>query len=450
MTPPRHTSRLRQGSRSLSRRLLAALLVTVVLPWPAWAHGPMSRTGSLLQIQTHRRGLELLFHRELSGLAALQAARDAKGRTAQLVARLRSCILAGPGSHAAPLAWQALAPAGTEATPLLRAKARPRGPNRGPWTLEIRCGDLTPLTVAGDGVPGGRIIVTRPRSVALTLTGPALESVLERPRRDTDVLERIASGRLSLPLAVLGLLLAFLLGGYHALSPGHGKTLVAAYLVGAQARVSHALALAGIVTFTHTFSIAALAVGLLLAFGRSLPPWLLPSVRVGAGAVVAAVGLYMLVRRRPGHHHHHHPAPEHPDQARHHDRRHEDPDSASRDPQTGAPSRAGPHHGHTPRLGQLLAVGVSGGIVPCPTALVVLLAAVSVGRTLYGLALVASFSLGLAAVLAALGVLVVRASGWLERHMPSARTMALLPRLSGAAVTAVGLALAWAGLTALW
>ena len=108
-----------------------------------------------------------------------------------------------------------------------------------------------------------------------------------------------------------------------------------------------------------------------------------------------------------------------------------------------------PQHeaGHSAELsfGRLLAVGVSGGIVPCPTALVVLLAAVSVGRTLYGLALVGAFSLGLAAVLGLLGTLVVRARGWLERHGPSERLVRLLPRLSGAAVTLVGLGLLLAG-----
>ena len=221
----------------------------------------------------------------------------------------------------------------------------------------------------------------------------------------------------SFPFLLGATLLAFLLGGYHALSPGHGKTMVAAYLVGNRATVRQALLLAGTVTFTHTFSIAILGVLVLVVFGKRVPDQVFPFLNLGAGLTIAAVGGYLLVRPARDHEHHLH--------------------------DDGDPSDS--NHKHLPRkatLGTLLTLGVTGGIVPCPTALVVLLLAVSQGKPLLGLYLVLIFGLGLAAVLAAIGAVAVKARSRLDRLKRAKRLMAWLPRISASVIVVVGLAIA--------
>jgi nickel/cobalt exporter len=189
-------------------------------------------------------------------------------------------------------------------------------------------------------------------------------------------------------LLVVGLGLSALLGGLHALTPGHGKTLVAAYLIGSRGTVRHAAALGSIVTLTHTASVIAVGLLALLAGQYILPDVLVPALEVGAGLLVVALGARLVRARwrtRGGHHDHGH---------HHHD-----------------------HH-HMPkdvRPSDLLAMGVSGGLVPCPEALGVMLIAIGLGRIGLGLALIVAFSFGLAVVLIAIGILLVYARSRLER-----------------------------------
>lgn len=225
--------------------------------------------------------------------------------------------------------------------------------------------------------------------------------------------ELIAVPNLSLGVGLLGLLVAFGLGGLHALSPGHGKTVVGAYLIGARGTPKHAVFLGLTVTVTHTSGVFALGLITLFASEYVLPEQLFPILSFVSGAIVLAIGLSLFTKRlrtlissRAGawgqgkvietHIAHDH---------EHHDR------------------GAGPHshadsHSHLPpgadgapiTWRSLLALGVSGGLLPCPSALVVLLAAISLGRIGYGLLLIAAFSLGLAAVLTAVGFAFVYAS----------------------------------------
>ncbi len=233
------------------------------------------------------------------------------------------------------------------------------------------------------------------------------------------------------------LLLALGLGAAHALSPGHGKTLVAAYLVGSRGRVRHALALGLLVTFTHVFSVVILGLVALWASEKVLAERLGPYMGLAAALLVVATGTYMLVSRLrrarrsgngEGHSHDHH--------LHDHDHNHHGHDH---------------HHHHLPsegkevRWAELVALGVSGGLVPCPSATVVLLFAIYVGRIALGLLMILAFSLGLAATLVVLGILVVRGSGWLENRLPSGKRKKLadwLPVASAVAVILVGLAMA--------
>jgi nickel/cobalt exporter len=230
-------------------------------------------------------------------------------------------------------------------------------------------------------------------------------------------------------LLVVGLGLSALLGGLHALTPGHGKTLIAAYLIGSRGTVKHAAALGGIVTFTHTASVIGVGFLALLASQVIVPGILVPVLETCAGLLVVALGVRLVRERwrlRGGahHHHHHHHHQDHQDH--HHD------------------------HQHLPKVvkpSALLAMGVSGGLVPCPEALGVMLVAIGLDRIALGLGLIVAFSLGLAAVLIAIGILLVRFRGKLDRlGKPESTWRRWLPLVSAVIVTMLGVGIVLKGL----
>jgi len=210
---------------------------------------------------------------------------------------------------------------------------------------------------------------------------------------------------------VLLLLAAFGWGALHALSPGHGKAMVAAYLVGTRGSTRDALLLGATVTVTHTAGVVALGVVALGLSAWVLPEQLYPWLTLASGLLVVGVGVSVLRRRvrRVAHHHHHHD----------HDHDH--------------------HHGHGRR--NLLALGASAGLIPCPSALVVLLGAVAQHRIALGLVLIVAFSAGLAATLSALGIAVVHAGRLLARLPVPGRAVAAVPAISAALIVVVGLVL---------
>jgi len=244
----------------------------------------------------------------------------------------------------------------------------------------------------------------------------------------SDQTQRLASylygPALSAWLLVVALGLSALLGGLHALTPGHGKTLVAAYLIGSRGTAKHAAALGGIVTFTHTASVIAVGLLALLASQLIVPGVLVPVLEVCAGLLVVALGVRLVRERwrlRGGAHHHHH-----------HDHHHEH------------------DHQHLPKVvkpSDLLAMGVSGGLVPCPEALGVMLVAIGLDRIALGLGLIVAFSVGLAAVLIAIGIMLVRFRGGLDRlSKPASHWQRLLPLVSAVIVTVLGVGIALEGL----
>ena len=228
-------------------------------------------------------------------------------------------------------------------------------------------------------------------------------------------------------LLVVGLGLSALLGGLHALTPGHGKTLVAAYLIGSRGTAKHAAALGGIVTFTHTASV--IAVGLVALFASTfiVPSMLVPALEVCSGSLVAAMGVRLVRARRrsllEGEHHHHH-------SHHHHDHEH-------------------PHLPKEVRASDLLAMGVSGGLVPCPEALGVMLVAIGLNRIGLGLGLIVAFSFGLAAVLIMLGILLVHfRSGMSRLGKSGSYWQRLLPLVSAVVVTLLGIGIVLKGVIA--
>lgn len=280
--------------------------------------------------------------------------------------------------------------------------------------------------------------------------------------------ELIASNQWGLWFLLTAALIAAALGGLHALEPGHGKTIVAAYLVGSQGTAAHALWLGLIVTVTHTAGVYALGLITLYASKYIVPDHLYPWLGVFSGLTIAALGLYMLRRRYAGHahghshshggHHDHHGWLSHShtgedvqhDHADHaHAHSHHDHDHAHHDHQRHEHDEH--HHVHRPAkpfsYRQLIALGVTGGIVPCPAALVVLLSAVSLHRLAFGLYLILAFSLGLAAVLISIGLATVYARRLLARVPTEGPVInRWLPMASAAVITCLGLALVFQGL----
>ncbi|MEH1919790.1 nickel/cobalt transporter [Nostoc sp.] len=227
---------------------------------------------------------------------------------------------------------------------------------------------------------------------------------------------------------LIALAIAFLWGGLHALSPGHGKTIVGAYLVGSRSNAKHALFLGLTVTVTHTASIFLLG---LVTLGTSqfvLTEQLYPWLSVISGLLVIGIGLNLFISRLQGHSHdHEHENHQHSHDHHHHHHHHE--------------------HSHLPSHGDvssmkwssLLALGISGGLLPCPSALVVLLSAIAMGRVGFGLALVSAFSLGLAAVLTGIGLMLVYAKNRFE-HLPlQIPRIKMLPVASALCITLIGL-----------
>ena len=222
--------------------------------------------------------------------------------------------------------------------------------------------------------------------------------------------------------------LALFFGAAHALTPGHGKAVVAAYLVGEQGTIGHALLLGIVVTLTHTGGVIALAVLLRLFFRDARPTDVQFVLGTVGGLLIAGLGLWLLLRRLAGQadhvhlgghgHHHHHDGPHHH------------------------------HHHHAPAAGQdlgwgrLIVLGISGGIVPCWDAIIMLLWAVATQRLALALPLLLAFSAGLAAVLVIIGILVVSAKDWMA-HWDSggrlSRVFRVLPILSAALVLGLGL-----------
>ncbi len=266
---------------------------------------------------------------------------------------------------------------------------------------------------------------------------------------------------------------AFSLGAIHALTPGHGKTLVGAYLVGSRGRLKDAVILGGIVTLTHTGGIFVLGLIMLAASAVLLPAQVQMWASMLSGVLVLGVGFWLIYQRiylplrarrltapnlhhnghdhdhnhghlhdydhghdhdhSHGHGHAHDHSHDH-DHDHSHDHDHDHSHGHSHVAESESHKRAHllglPHSHAIPAagaitLGTLLTLGISGGIVPCPEALVALLMATGSGKAVSGIVFVFVFSLGLASVLIALGIMMVKAGQVVQRRFKGGRTQQL-------------------------
>jgi ABC-type nickel/cobalt efflux system permease component RcnA len=242
--------------------------------------------------------------------------------------------------------------------------------------------------------------------------------------------ELMAIKHISLGIALLAAAIAAGLGALHALEPGHGKTIVATYLVGSKGTARHALLLGMIVTISHTAGVYLLGAITLYAQKYILPDRIYPFLGVLSGLLVAGMGCYLFLQRCVG-------------GEFAHSHSHEIPSAA-----TVARKEELERRGNISAR-QLLILGVTGGIVPCPAALVVLLSAVALHRTGFGLFLIVAFSVGLAAVLIAMGLVGVYAGRMMSRlPLESPLIQRWLPMGSAVAIAALGCAIAVRGLMA--
>jgi ABC-type nickel/cobalt efflux system permease component RcnA len=232
-----------------------------------------------------------------------------------------------------------------------------------------------------------------------------------------DFLSRMLQKRdLGWRLMLICVAAAFGLGAMHALSPGHGKTIVAAYLVGSRGTAKHAGLLGLVVTFTHTFTVFLLGIGVLFFQQYVVPEKIIPTLGGISGLSIVVVGMSLLYRR-------------------------------TRLLLGGGRAHRHREHSHiiegeiTPT--SLIALGVGGGLVPCPSALILMLSAIAIGRAGFGLLLLIAFSSGLALVLMAIGGLALYARHLLPDGRKASRHPAfrLIPVFSSVVVIVLGLAI---------
>jgi len=266
------------------------------------------------------------------------------------------------------------------------------------------------------------------------------------------LLDLVRNEQLSFTFYFVALVIALALGALHALTPGHGKTVVAAYLVGSHGTSWHAVVLGTIVTLTHTGSVFLLGVVTLAASQYILPTTIFPFLEILSGALILGLGAYLLWQRflywqRSGT-----PAQPQPKRVS------LTPNASNRKPVSAVKiqtAQSGMHHHGDGKMHShdvpesitwrsLIALGVSGGLVPCPDAIAILLVAIAINRIFLGLALILSFSLGLAVILIIIGLLMVNSRrlfdrmGFLDRFAP------VLPVVSALIVLILGAGLTWA------
>ena len=354
----------------------------------ARAYADRIATGARLELDGRRVRL-------LPVATALAHPKGAGGlRTTRLEVLLRGPLLERPVSlqyvdtnYAGRIGWKEIVVGASTRSESHELRAYPKNLLQSPLSVTSVSSRLEPSSAPAPGLTHG--------------------TALQAPDRvaDAGFAALVARHRLSLLVVLASLGAAFFWGMAHALSPGHGKTIVTAYLVGQRGTPWHAALLGLIVTATHTIGVFALGLVTLALSAFLVPDQLYPWLNLVSGVLVVAIGALVLrgrLRRRPHGHH---------------------------------------HHEHGPTRRSLLAVGISGGLLPCPSALVVLLAAISLHRVAFGMLLIVAFSAGLALSITGVGLVAVLAKRAFGRLSFDGRLVGLLPAASALVILAAGLAM---------
>jgi ABC-type nickel/cobalt efflux system permease component RcnA len=330
----------------------------------------------------------------------------------------------------------------------------PRDPTKAPpqdtrgwveWTSAPLTISQAAPKVTTPAPPAGAVSVPGERDVR-----PAEPQSLGTVKRNDAISQILRKKEISWPLILVLIGLAFWFGALHALEPGHGKTMVAAYLVGERGTPGHAVFLGGMVTFTHTISVFILGLATMFLSRYIMPEKISKVLGIVSGLSIVWIGGMLLWRRARKlrkkahvhtHHHHDHAHPHTHTHGHTHDHDHAHSHSHTH---THTHTHDGSTHTHVPEggisLASLVALGASGGLVPCPSALILLLSAISIGRPGLGLILLVSFSLGLALVLMATGLTVLYAKNLLPRRQRTDNfVFRYMPVISAAAILVIGL-----------
>ena len=232
--------------------------------------------------------------------------------------------------------------------------------------------------------------------------------------------------------SILYLVGAFGLGAGHALEPGHGKTIIAAYLVGSRGTVWQAILLGLVVAITHTSSV--LILGTASLFAASLWSDFASSSVIGivSGTIIVIIGLWMLVTRWKDLSRTKRQLHLHEDDSHTHDHSHS---HYHQNQFTSGQERQS--------LWQIFLLGISGGLVPCPAALVVLLVSLRSGEIASGLTYLLMFSLGVASVLVVIGLFVCKAAHLASRYLDKPRLAPMIALGSSVVITGLGTFVIW-------
>jgi nickel/cobalt exporter len=360
--------------------------------------------GLRLELEGRRVGLTLLQHelRERPGAGGLPTLRlDAvfEGETGAASGDMRADLVLRDTNFADRIGWREIVAVAEGGAEIVRSDVPAESTSD---ALRAYPDELleSPLDVTAAHV------VYEPGSEPGTPPSLAGSRGAERERGGFEAL--VSQGDLGLGVVLVSLAVAMFWGAAHALTPGHGKAIVAGYLVGSRGKPRHAVLLGLIVTVTHTVGVFALGLVTLLLSQFVVPERLYPWLTLVSGLLVVAVGASVFWRRlrhrrahAPGRHHHHH------------------------------------HEGEQTTRG-LLGVGIAAGLLPCPSALVVLLSAIALHRIGFGLALILAFSVGLALTISSIGLVAVLARRAFTRLRLDGPLVRALPAASALLILAVG------------
>jgi len=421
--------------------LLGVAALALIMPTVASAHPLGNFTiNRFSRIEVSGDRLYVLYVLDMAEIPTFQAGRIDVHVYARRIARRAELTVDGRAARLTPVATALAHPMGAGGLRTTRLELMLRGPRltgsspiayrdsnyagRIGWK-EIVVGAKTP-SISDELRAYPRDLLQSPLDVAAVHAhlspqpGPdsapvlRLGKSLRAPDRvaDAGFARLIGRNHLSVWILLASLAAALFWGAAHALSPGHGKTIVTAYLVGQRGTPRHAALLGLIVTATHTAGVFALGLVTLLLSRFVVPDHLYPWLNLASGLLVVGIGTSVLAarwrhRRAHAHSHRHH----------HH---HEDTHISAR---------------------SLVAVGVSGGLLPCPSALVVLLAAITLHRVAFGLILIVAFSAGLALSITGIGLLAVLAKRAFRRVSFDGRLVGFLPAISALVIVVAGIAM---------
>jgi nickel/cobalt exporter len=275
------------------------------------------------------------------------------------------------------------------------------------------------VTTADLDIAASGAVTVRAARTATDAQSPPAPSAI----RSNQLSDLLARGTGNPAIVLLTLLVAVALGALHALEPGHGKTLLAVSLVGARATIRQAGILASALTIAHTAGVLALGIAIMAFKNYFVPETIYPWITLISGIAIATIGARAVARQivarrgyAHGHHHAHAALHDHDHVHAHHphgSHDHGDGHVHAHDDLEHARSHAMP--GEAPlRFGPTVWAAMSGGVAPCPAALVVLFAALAQNALTYGIVVIVFFSLGLATTLTGLGIGVVRGASWLS------------------------------------